>query len=703
MAIRIERLKINQGGPLDGDLEFQAGGLNLIYGPNESGKTYVVETMVNLLFKTGERAPVSWQLRDWDLSGRAVVSGLDETSLNFMKTSKKMEDYWEQAVADLPPDLSRMLVVRAGETALADSADGFTRAILKDYLSGGELLDAIDARISATIQSATLENGTITGNRRGEVKKCQDLLGERSRLDELLEEVNRGVDFGKIQSWKNAIEQKKEAVQKLLVAKRCFAGQLNGKLQTSNTRLQMLPDERDCQKIGKQIALFRDKEATRKTQEQELAKLESKSEDFSWIEKALANYEEIMSKQSTQRRSPVFLVLAAVFFIVAIAAGLFSHKWELGIGAAVTLFFAWLHLTEKAKIRNKTAGATAELKKLEEEFQKRFDRPLTDKAVIQTQQEALRKNHVLAEQLREQQASSKHEVVSMEQSINHAFLEYGQLDLSSDRWEEELAQLVESRISTENEMHGCERQIASVSIPPDQYLVHDPGIEWDAERCAALEEAVTFLGDELKAADNAQEVLKSRVAQRTSHHATASWEALLGALQEERERVSTEYKQITAEILGKSVVHAALREFRAEESERIREGLTKPELTESLKAITGRYESIDLEDKDLVLSDVDGNSFPLQMLSTGAKEQVFMALRLGFAAIGLKGEPAFLILDDAFQHSDWVRRGHLVDQILRVIRSGWQVFYFTMDNHIRDLFKAAGNEIEADFKYTELS
>ena len=126
-------------------------------------------------------------------------------------------------------------------------------------------------------------------------------------------------------------------------------------------------------------------------------------------------------------------------------------------------------------------------------------------------------------------------------------------------------------------------------------------------------------------------------------------------------------------------------------------------MTESLKAITGRYESIDLEDKDLVLSDVDGNSFPLQMLSTGAKEQVFMALRLGFAAIGLKGEPAFLILDDAFQHSDWVRRGHLVDQILRVIRSGWQVFYFTMDNHIRDLFKAAGNEIEADFKYTELS
>ena len=46
----------------------------------------------------------------------------------------------------------------------------------------------------------------------------------------------------------------------------------------------------------------------------------------------------------------------------------------------------------------------------------------------------------------------------------------------------------------------------------------------------------------------------------------------------------------------------------------------------------------------------------------------------------------FLILDDAFQHSDWHRRERLVAEMVAVARQGWQILYFTMDDHIRDLF-----------------
>jgi uncharacterized protein YhaN len=47
----------------------------------------------------------------------------------------------------------------------------------------------------------------------------------------------------------------------------------------------------------------------------------------------------------------------------------------------------------------------------------------------------------------------------------------------------------------------------------------------------------------------------------------------------------------------------------------------------------------------------------------------------------------FLILDDAFQHSDWKRRERLVNKLFDLSKQGWQIIYFTMDDHIRQLFE----------------
>jgi len=47
----------------------------------------------------------------------------------------------------------------------------------------------------------------------------------------------------------------------------------------------------------------------------------------------------------------------------------------------------------------------------------------------------------------------------------------------------------------------------------------------------------------------------------------------------------------------------------------------------------------------------------------------------------------FLILDDAFQHSDWQRREWLVDEMAELANLGWQIIYFSMDDHIKGLFE----------------
>ena len=62
----------------------------------------------------------------------------------------------------------------------------------------------------------------------------------------------------------------------------------------------------------------------------------------------------------------------------------------------------------------------------------------------------------------------------------------------------------------------------------------------------------------------------------------------------------------------------------------------------------------------------------------------------------------FLILDDAFQYSDWQRRENLMDQVVDLARSGWQILYLTMDDHIRDLFIKRGRVFKEQFQMAEL-
>jgi uncharacterized protein YhaN len=111
-----------------------------------------------------------------------------------------------------------------------------------------------------------------------------------------------------------------------------------------------------------------------------------------------------------------------------------------------------------------------------------------------------------------------------------------------------------------------------------------------------------------------------------------------------------------------------LEEIREQETERIKKGLRQEALIKPMLSITGRYNRIDLEENDLILSDRGDHSFALADMSTGAREQVFLALRLGFASIGMEGGTAFLILDDAFQHSDWHRRKNLINQTLSLVK-----------------------------------
>ena len=89
MNIHINQIRVTRDGPLTEDFELDCGNLNLIYGQNESGKSYLVECLIKSLFKTSGRGVREWPLRSWDPRAQITVSGLGEKPVKFQPASKE--------------------------------------------------------------------------------------------------------------------------------------------------------------------------------------------------------------------------------------------------------------------------------------------------------------------------------------------------------------------------------------------------------------------------------------------------------------------------------------------------------------------------------------------------------------------------------------------------------------------------------------
>jgi uncharacterized protein YhaN len=701
MAVRINRIKVNRGGPLTSDFELEPGDLNVIYGHNETGKTYIVETLINLLFKTGARSPAKWNLRDWNLDGRITVSGLEPEPVRFTKTGKKLEDYWEEQ-AGLPEDFSRLLVVKAGDTILVEEdEDGLGRGILKDYLSGEGLLDEIGARISATLQSATLQDRQINGAQRGEIRTRIECVDNLSRVNTLLSAVEEGYTSGDIHS----LQQKQELIDaelnKLEKAKRHHAARLDKKLKNLCEQKETLPTEQELSTLESDIRLHDSKTAECETKSDTWKTLHSTSDGYKWTEKALGVYSEIMGGRAVSDPNPMFLILGVLFFAAGVTSGLFELKIPMVLCAVISIVLFILHSNRIRKALSRI-GDSRELKNLKTEFNKRFRLELTDKATLQSKLDDLRTNHIRATTVKEELDKLEIEIHSRESSIKKAMKDFVGTDVSPGDWRDNIRTLRTGIKKLDNDIRSLENSLVSLNVPKEDHLDRDPGTEWDAQRSDTLKEKLAETKKVLDQEVNDLDMLKTRIIQETNSQST-EWEDLITVLRDQGEEAAERYREITSEILAKMQVNAAINEFREEENTRIAGGLKRQELIEPLQAITQRYNGIrQEEDSGRVFVTEGDEEYPLAALSTGAREQVFVALRTGFASIAMEGQRAFLILDDAFQHSDWNRRENLITETLSFVKAGWQVFYFSVDDHIRDLFQKAGSPLGAQFKSVEL-
>ena len=696
MTFRIDRIKVNRAGPLESHFEFEPGDLNLIYGQNETGKTYVVESLIKFLFKTTSKAPVDWSLRDWDIAGRAIVSGLESDPVTFTTSGQKLEDYWEDGLG-LPRDLSRLLVVRAGETLLAEEGDGVGRDILKDYLSGEGLLDRIASNISATLRTAEIQGSQIIGNRAGELKtrdKCEKLL---TNLQSLIDDVEEGYASGDAYSRRKEKEALVAQLETLEDAKRYHAAQLAGQMQGLQSEKGGLPTEGDLASIEANVTTCISQEAEIKTKSEDLQKLESTSADFQWTKHALDEYRQLTSGAVGGGHRKVFMLLALLSFTGTVVFGLFGDALPLIVSAGLSVLFGAMTYLDLKKAAS-FAGENTELEKLKAEYRNRFGSDLTDRATLQTKWEELNKSQILAAPLREALDELSDATGILKRETAATLEAWTGSEVPAEEWRSTILGLKERNVGLQRQIDSIGIELTAVGVPVHEYVEEDPGEKWDSERYAEITKGLSVTDEALRQEEENLEMLKARVVQATGL-ATSDWEDLITDLRVKREEAAQEYQKHTAEILAKIQVNTVIEEFRQDENSRIAEGLERDELTEPLQALTGRYRSIRLDDdKGLVLTSDKDEDYPLASMSTGAREQIFLALRMGFASIAMEGKTGFLILDDAFQHSDWGRRTDLVARTLSLVESGWQVFYFTMDDHIKGLFEGVGANMGDGFR-----
>ena len=131
--------------------------------------------------------------------------------------------------------------------------------------------------------------------------------------------------------------------------------------------------------------------------------------------------------------------------------------------------------------------------------------------------------------------------------------------------------------------------------------------------------------------------------------------------------------------------------------ERERQPETLREASSFLSQLTaGKYKRIwtPLGTNQLKIDGADGKSLPLEVLSRGTREAVFIALRLSLAAAyARRGVMLPLVLDDVLVNFDGQRAHHAAETLRTFAELGHQVMMFTCHKHIVDIFHSIDVEV----------
>ncbi|HLF82259.1 MAG TPA: hypothetical protein VI410_10860 [Anaerolineales bacterium] len=692
-GICLEQIAVENLGPMGGRT-FEMGPFNLVFGRNETGKTYLVEFLLRALFRqAGE-----WNLRNDVGQGKVRVRGLAAEAVEFTPGGRrKLEDYWSEGEMGLPTNMGRLLVVKGGELDFdRGSAGGVDRAVLKSVLSNENLIDRILKPMQETVKKAEVVDREIKGHDKGELQDRAMARSDLQRIDRLLEQVDTGMPLSRIRSLELMLKNLYNALAVQLAAKRHQAYLFNQALKEANRALEDTPQE-ELDRLSHLLRDLRRLDGEILQSELDLGKRRAESQHFDWVEQAAGLWQQRPANEDA--RTP-WLILAGAGLSIAVAAGLalFDQSVAAAIAAVAGLaagaFGLW-----RLRMTTTQSAEQVDRSELAEGFAERFGEPLTDLAQLKTVENGLRKAATIAEAIEQRRLGQRAERATLAADFTRGLAALTGKELEIHEWEAGLGELAARRRLRVKEAHEIEKQLEGLGVDASDYSEQPAEAGYSKSEAASLEHQLEQVQVEIARSNAELQGLKQSLCNETGDSIDRPWEEILGNLWKLRQDKATEYRQRTGRILAQIGVKEVLARIAAEEDERIRMGLQDRAVRRVLQQTTQHYQSVDLENDSLVVRSETAD-YQLAALSTGAREQVLLALRMGFASRLAGGQPLFMLLDDAFQHSDWERRERLVAQVLSMVQSGWQITYLTMDDHLRGLFDAAARQtLGEDYRF----
>jgi hypothetical protein len=696
MTVRISKIDIQDLGPVH-RVRWTPVSLNVIYGKNEQGKTWIVEFLLRSLFKVTR----IWNLRQLTGNGRITVSGLEPKPVHFSPASPKLEEYIDQH-EELPADFTRLLVIKGAELSLAASSHSgkIDKQTLQHFLSNQDLLDRIENRISATLKKTEIADGLISGLKKGEIVQRDLLLKQLKEFDTLFEQIGLGYSGGK----RKALEMERELlsgeIDRVMKAKRFKAWQISVELEHLESDISGM-NEKILADLTEKVRSFGLMQEQLDAVHEQLRTAELKSAHHSWLKTAVRLYREKLEKLPVR---PSFL-LPVISVISGVTGGWFILKnlaWPAVVCVAAVLAAGALYVALMLRYTARQAEREERIS-VGKEYESRFGKPFNGLADLETLFEESQEDFAQVQVLKRQIQETGSSLDRLSDQIRQLWTHWKPEEVpGQEDWLKMLQEAQNRTAALKRTWQEKREGLAGLQVPASEYVQEDPGIAFEPTRLARLNDQKQAIQNDLSDIHRKLDLLKQLICKATGDPFDLDWENLILHLQQKRESVLKEYQAVTSEILGKLTVKKVLDRLRTVQEQRISEGLTSPAMVEPLKKITGRYNQFRIHGDEILVMD-EFHEFNLSDLSTGTQEQVLLALRLGLASRLFDQKPLFLILDDAFQHSDWERRSLMIETMVELARNGWQIIYFTMDDHIRDLFREKGRILGDEFDLRTLN
>ncbi|QLH76378.1 AAA family ATPase [Halosimplex rubrum] len=641
--MKLREVHVDRYGPLRETLQF--GDAHVVYGPNESGKTLLVESLLRSL--TGDRR-VAQPRVDEPPEGYVVLDG-DEGEHKLANGETLLDRYAERYNFELTPaEFRNVFVVRDGDLRVLDEQAFYRR--VTDRVVGIWTGDI------ETVRDRVVERGRLTPDER-DLSGRDDAADQRDLATDLLADVeayldradDEGLDAAERACYEAARERREaEAEVEALEAAKAREDyeqlvKAKGSLERSLDERAELPDERDLDELSER-----------------LDDLATGSED------------ELRRRKAWYRRATLAALLAGV---VAAAVPLGLGVDEPRLVAAGPAAFGVVTLVALGAYRS-ASNAVGGLERDREAVVERasevgidaYDPPAVRGAIADYREEhdnhaeVIQGNTEVLRQWLDIDAEDPREVVA--EAGDALDTRRAEIDFDADReFTEETLEDARERAQAADERERERRETLRD---------HRRQIERFAERAGGVR-FEAFTGDPLDLTV-----------------------ANLGALADLADRLRAVVDAIETDADVSRAAATVLDRMAASEHEKMATLFADGEAADVFRRVTDdRYVDVGLaDDSRLVVELASGERLSPAELSRGTRDQLYLAVRVALGRRLMEGRDGFFLMDDAFLSADPERLQRQAEVLGDLVESGWQVVYLTCKPDARDaLAERAGADV----------